>query len=195
VIADPAGRVFCGTMSTEESKGRLYRLDLDGSLHLLLEGIGCSNGMAFTADLKNLYYTDSFVREIYLFDYSSKDGAISNQRVFSSFAEEEGLPDGATVDSKDRLWSALWGGACVVRLRPDGAIEKRIALPTAKASSLTFGGDDYSDLYITTAGGNCKEENGALAGGLFRVKMQTPGRPEFLSRIVPAFTATAKTHE
>ena len=30
VIADPAGRVFCGTMSTKERSGRLYRLNTDG---------------------------------------------------------------------------------------------------------------------------------------------------------------------
>ena len=46
VIADPVGRVLCGTMSTPQRKGRLYRLDLDGSLTVLLKGIGCSNGLA-----------------------------------------------------------------------------------------------------------------------------------------------------
>src|SRR5688500_7336911 len=32
VIADPAGRVFCGTMPSGDQLGRLYRLDLDGTL-------------------------------------------------------------------------------------------------------------------------------------------------------------------
>jgi len=41
VIADPKGRVFCGTMSTTKSKGRLYRLEVDGSIQPVLEGIGC----------------------------------------------------------------------------------------------------------------------------------------------------------
>ncbi len=50
VIADPRGRVFCGAMSTEQGKGSLYRLDLDGSINRLLPDIGCSNGMAFTPD-------------------------------------------------------------------------------------------------------------------------------------------------
>jgi D-xylonolactonase len=62
VSADPCGRVFCGTMSSAQSKGSLYRLDLDGSVHKLLGGVGCSNGMAFTLDRKGLYYTDSFAR-------------------------------------------------------------------------------------------------------------------------------------
>jgi D-xylonolactonase len=41
VIADPRERVFCGTMSTPERKGRLYRVDPDGSCNLLLEEVGC----------------------------------------------------------------------------------------------------------------------------------------------------------
>ena len=80
VIADPMGRVFCGTMSSSAGKGRLYRMDLDGTIRVVLEGIGCSNGMAFTHDQKGFYYTDSFAHEIYLFDYRAEDGRISNQR-------------------------------------------------------------------------------------------------------------------
>jgi D-xylono/L-arabinono-1,4-lactonase len=183
VIADPKGRVFCGTMSTEQSKGRLYRLDLDGSLHLVLEGIGCSNGMAFTQDRKGFYYTDSFAREIYRFDYDEADGSILNQRIFARFTEGEGLPDGATLDSEGHLWSALWDGGCIVRLSAEGGIAERIVLPVPKTSSLTFGGEDLSELYITTAGGNEKELDGPLAGSLFRLASKYKGLPEFFSRI------------
>jgi len=45
VIADPMGRVFCGTYSAEGKPGRLYRLDTDGKITKLLNNIGCSNGM------------------------------------------------------------------------------------------------------------------------------------------------------
>lgn len=183
VIADPQGRIFCGTMSTEQRKGRLYRLDLDGSVHLLLENIGCSNGMAFTLDRKYLYYTDSFAREIYLFDYSLGDGSISNRRVFARIEEADGMPDGATIDAEGYLWSAVWDGGCILRFRPDGTIHQRIAMPTRKVSSVIFGGDNYTDLYITTAGGNTKAQDGPLAGGLFRLKTQNSGVPEFFSRI------------
>ena len=183
VIADPRGRVFCGTMSSSQSKGRLYRLDVDGSLHVLLTDIGCSNGMAFTLDQKGFYYTDSVAREIYLFDYNVEDGSLSKKRVFACFGESDGMPDGATTDADGRLWSALWNGACIVRLLPNGQIDKRIPLPTRKISSLTFGGEQYGDIYITTAGGNTKHEDGPLAGALFRLKTQLRGLPEFFSRV------------
>lgn len=183
VIADPLGRVFCGTMSTDDCKGRLYRLDLDCSLHPLLEGIGCSNGMAFTLDRKGMYYTDSFAREIYLFDYNIQTAALSNPRVFAHFSETDGLPDGATVDAAGRLWSAIWDGSRIVRLSSGGEIKEEIMIPVRKTSSLTFGGEDYRDIYITSAAGNSEEVDGPLAGALFRMKAQTPGLPEFFSRI------------
>ena len=183
VIADPAGRVFCGTMSTAERPGRLYRLDLDGSLRLVLDGVGCPNGMAFSLDRKRFYHTDSFARSIYCCDYSVEDGSLSNRVIFATFPEDGGLPDGATIDADGCLWSALWDGSCIVRLTPAGDVDARIRFPVPKMSSLTFGGDDYADLYVTSAGGNAKAAEGALAGALFRLRTAVKGVPEFLSRV------------
>jgi D-xylono/L-arabinono-1,4-lactonase len=191
VIADPRGRVFCGTMSSNERKGSLYRLDTDGSLHVVLNDIGCSNGMAFSLDHKTFYYTDSFAHEIYTFDYNVEDGTITNRRIFASIPESEGLPDGATLDAEGHLWSALWDGSCVVRFFPNGKIDEKITFPALKTSSLTFGGENYTDIFVTTAGGNKKQENGSLAGALFHLKSQIRGLPEFFSRIpVPIPAAT-----
>jgi D-xylonolactonase len=183
VIADPRGRVFCGTMSSGKTKGSLYRLNLDGSLHRVLTGIGCSNGMAFSRDQTGFYYTDTFARAIYLFDYNAEDGTLHNQRVFARFDESDGMPDGATLDIDGRLWSALWDGACIVQIGTGGRIEQRISLPVPKTSSLTFGGEDYGDIYITTAGGDRKQEEGQLAGALFRLRTEARGVPEFFSGI------------
>jgi sugar lactone lactonase YvrE len=188
VIADPVGRVFCGTMPTGERLGRLYRLDPDGTLTRVLEGVGCSNGMGFTPDEKGMYYTDSARREIYLFDYDRESGEIANRRVFVRIPEGEGVPDGMTVDAEGTVWSARWGGGCLVRYgRVDGeqaASEvQRIPFPAKKVSSVTFGGPDYGDIYVTTAGGDRKEEEGAGAGALFRLRLGIQGVPEFYSRI------------
>ena len=183
VIADPRGRVFCGTMSTESQLGRLYRLDCDGELIVVLEGIGCSNGMGFAPDQKQMYYTDSRAREIYLYDYDAASGAITNRRVFVRIPDGEGVPDGLTVDAEGYVWSALWGGSCVVRFAPDGQEVARIPFPAKQVSCVTFGGTDYADMYVTTAGGNDKAEQGAGAGALFRVHPGIQGVPEFLSRV------------
>lgn len=185
VIADPAGRVFCGTMRSPDHGGRLYRLDTDGSLRVLLEDQGCPNGMGFTADLKQMYYTDSVARHIYAFDYEQASGELSNQRVLVEVPRTpgEGVPDGMAVDAAGDLWSARWDGCCLVHYSPLGEELERLPFPAKKVSSVTFGGEDYSDMYVTTAGGNDKAEEGAQAGGLFVLSRGVVGRPEYCSRI------------
>jgi D-xylonolactonase len=183
VIADPAGRVFCGTMPSKEHLGSLYRLDTDGTLTQLLTGITCSNGMGYTADLKTMYYTDSMKREIYAFDYDKATGAITNQRVLIQTAEGDGIPDGMTVDAQGDIWSARWDGGCLVRFSPEGKELQRVAFPAKKVSCVTFAGDDCTDMYVTTAGGWDKATEGAGAGALFRINLGIKGVPEFRSRV------------
>ncbi len=187
VIADPAGRVFCGTMPTKDRLGRLYRLDPGNGAacdyRIVLEEIGCSNGMGFTPDRSQMYYTDSGVGRIYLFDYDEASGEITNQRVLVQTGEGEGIPDGMTVDAEGYIWSARWDGGCLVRYAPDGTEERRIVFPAKKVSCVVFGGDDYTDMYVTTAGGQNKSEEGSGAGALFRLNLGIQGVPEFRSRI------------
>jgi sugar lactone lactonase YvrE len=184
VSPDPEGRVFCGTMPTAERPGRLYRLDTDGSLHRVLDGIGCSNGIGFTPDLTRMYYTDSFAYTIWIFDYDRATGTISNQRVFAKAEEGGGFPDGMTVDSEGNVWSARWDGSCLVRYNPDGVETGRIPFPVLKVSSVVFGDADCAGMYVTTAGGDSKETDGPEAGTLYRVQVPgVHGVPEFRSRI------------
>jgi D-xylonolactonase len=183
VIADPQGRVFCGTMPTGDTPGRLYRLDTDGSIQEVLDGITCSNGMGFSLDHRRMYYTDSEKYEIYEFDYDEATGDLSNQRLFMKNPESDGLPDGMTVDAEGYVWSAHWDGSCLIRYAPDGTEERRISFPAKKVSSVIFGGEDYTDIYVTTAGGNDKPNEGPGAGALFRLNLGIKGLPEFRSRI------------
>jgi D-xylonolactonase len=192
VRADPAGRVYCGTISPrfdegeqDNLRGRLYRLDTDLTLTVLLEGVGVSNGMGFTPDLTRLYYTDTPTRQITRFDYDAKTGALTNRQPFVTVPDDpsEGMPDGMTMDAEGCVWSARWGGGCLVRYAPDGTELQRIAFPARKVSSAIFGGPDLSDLYVTTAGGHQKDVDGAGAGALFRVRPGVKGTREFRSRI------------
>lgn len=183
VIADPAGRVFCGTMPSPDHPGSLYRLDTDGSIARVLEGIGISNGMGFTPDNQRMYFTDSPTHNIYIFDYDIDSGELSNRRVFVNTEENDGIPDGMTVDSEGFVWSARWDGSSLVRYSPQGEQVNRIWFPARKVSSVIFGGEDYTDMYVTTAGGEDKTAEGPGAGCLYRLNLGISGRPEFLSRV------------
>jgi len=183
VIADPAGRVFCGTMPAPDHPGSLYRLDTDGSIRQVLGDIGISNGMGFTPAEKQMYYTDSPTHNIYLFDYEAKTGELSNQRVFVSTGDNDGIPDGMTVDAEGFVWSARWDGSSLVRYAPDGSQDRRVWFPARKVSSVVFGGEDMTDMYVTTAGGEDKDGEGPGAGCLYRINLGIKGKPEYLSRV------------
>jgi sugar lactone lactonase YvrE len=183
VIAAPGGRVFCGTMAIPGRRGRLYRLDLDLTLTTVVEDVGISNGMGFTADRATMYYTDSAAGEIYRYHYDEQSGAMTNRRVIVRVPNTEGLPDGMTVDADGNIWSARWDGSCLVQYAPDGTEMQRITFPAKKVSSVVFGGPDYREMYVTTAGGNDKVTNGPGAGALFRLRLGIQGVPEYASQI------------
>lgn len=183
VIADPRGRVFCGTMPTGDRPGSLYRLDTDGSIRRVVEGVKCSNGMGFTPDRKGFYFTDTGQMVIWLFDYDEDSGSIGNRRDFVRAPEGEGYPDGMTVDAEGCIWSARWDGSRLVRYSPSGEPLDRIDFPVRKVSSVTFGGPDYAEMYVTTAGGNRRQTDGEWAGSLFRVRAGVRGVPEYRSAV------------
>jgi D-xylonolactonase len=183
VAADPAGRVFCGTMPVDGRLGTLYCLDLDGSITPVVDGVDISNGIGFTPDERKMYYTESAARRIYLYDYDRGSGAISNRSVFLETPDDGTIPDGMTVDAEGYVWSARWNGSSLYRYSPDGTEERRVRFPAKKVSSAVFGGEDLTDIYVTTAGGQNKAEEGAGAGALFRLSPGIRGKPEFLSRI------------
>ena len=183
VIADPDGRVFCGTMPDGDRPGRLYRLDPDGSLTVVLADAGLSNGMGFTPDLRAFYHTDSDKRTITRSRYDRTSGAIGDGRVIVRTPDDEGLPDGMAVDAAGDLWSARWDGGALYRYAPDGTLRGSIPFPAKKVSSVTFGGPNHADAYVTTAGGDDPDGAGPGAGALFRLRLGIAGRPAFRSRI------------
>ena len=183
VAADPRGRVFCGTMPAPDHPGTLYRLDLNGSITPVVENVAVSNGIGFTGDLKQMYFTDSPTHRIDIFDYDVSTGELSNRRPFVEIESNDGIPDGLTVDAEDPVWSARWDGSSLCRYTPTGELERRIWFPARKVSSLTFGGPDLTDIYVTTAGGPNRAAEGPGAGGLFRLDLGIRGRSEFLSGI------------
>ncbi len=184
VFTDTAGRVYCGTMPTQKRAGRLYRINEEGVLTKLLDGIGCSNGMGLSLDRKYLYYTDSTARIIYRFAYDKVVGNIARKRVLIQTEEGGGVPDGMTVDAKGNIWSARWDGSCLVGYTPQGREFTRIPFPVKKVSSVIFGGPNYDQMFVTTAGGQQKDTDGELAGALFRLTIPgVTGVPEFASRI------------
>ena len=149
IIADPLGRIFGGQEAFAEDKeyetGYLFRLDNNGDLKIVADGLHLSNGMGFSPDNSNFYLVDTILGKLYQFDYNSTTGDISNKKVLVQFDKEHGLPDGMTVDNDGFLWVAMFFGGKIIRLDPDGSVEREIRLPCMQPTSITFGGKNFNE--------------------------------------------------
>ncbi|MCM4162287.1 MULTISPECIES: SMP-30/gluconolactonase/LRE family protein [unclassified Arenibacter] len=173
---DPEGRFWAGTMpvSEKESSGSLYVLDASLNVRKKESNISVSNGLAWSLDHKTMYFIDSPTRKVVGYDYDRTNGELANKRTVITIAEQDGFPDGMTIDQEGMLWVAHWGGWQVARYDP-GTGKKlfSVAMPVSQVTSCTFGGETMEDLYITSARkglGKEELEKQPLAGSLFVVR-------------------------
>ncbi|MEJ2630732.1 MAG: SMP-30/gluconolactonase/LRE family protein [Acidihalobacter sp.] len=173
--ADPAGRVWAGSMDAAErdASGALYRLD-DRGMVAVDRPYVIANGPAFSPDGRTLYHTDTAVRTVYALD-CSEQGVLSGKRVHIRFDAQDGFPDGMTCDAEGGLWVAHFGGSCLSRFHPDGRFDRRVRIPATQVTSCTFGGAGFDELYVTTAARGRDDE--PLAGALFRLRPGVRGLP------------------
>jgi sugar lactone lactonase YvrE/Icc-related predicted phosphoesterase len=182
---DSAGRFFAGTMDydSKPEAGALYRLDPDGEVTRVLDAVTISNGIDWSPDDRRMYFVDSATYRVDAWNYDVSTGAFKNRRPFVTWAPEDGLPDGLTVDAEGFVWVASWGGACLRRYSPDGALDRVVGLPTRNITSCAFGGAGLDELYVTSATEELTPadlEAEPHAGALFRVRPGVRGRPQRL---------------
>lgn len=186
VMADPAGRVYAGTIGKDKESGGLFRFDPDGSSRLLFRGTGCSNGMGLSPDGKTFYWTCSTTNQIFAFDYDAGSGELAHRRVFyAANTEDEGTCDGLCIDADGHVWSARWDGHRLRRHAPDGSVVAEIAVPASRVTSCCFGGEKLQTLYITSARGET-DPGYCEAGSVFTLDVKIPGLPRCTSRLTGA---------
>lgn len=178
---DRQGRFWAGTMHSTNPSCSLYRLDANLTVSKQQTGVTISNGIGWSPDSKTMYHTDSPLKMIYAYDFNAETGAISNRRPHIHTPDEQGVPDGLTIDSEGYLWSARWGGYNVTRYTPDGHVDRIVEIPVEKVTSVSLGGENLTDLYVTTARAGYSDnelEQYPQAGDLFRIAVEVPGLPE-----------------
>jgi sugar lactone lactonase YvrE len=185
--ADPRGALWIGSMRNNVNAdgsagavggqdGALFRVDSEGKVKRWRENIGVANTLAWSPDCRRFYFADTLANTIWVFDYDVAGGTIANERPFFR-GFNRGLPDGSAVDSEGYLWNCRFSGGCMVRVAPDGHLDRVIEMPARNITTCTFGGRDYKTLYVTTA----KIEASAtdrLAGSLFAIQTEVAGQSE-----------------
>ena len=149
---DRRGRFLAGAMDDQEELKicGLWRLDPDLKVSQLEDGIICSNGPCWSPDDRTFYFADTFQQTIWAYDYDLATGNLSNRRNFASSKEDPGFFDGSTVDAEGGVWNALVIGGDLIRYTPDGEVERRIGMPVKNITSLTFGGPNLDEIYVTS---------------------------------------------
>ncbi|NRA86935.1 MAG: SMP-30/gluconolactonase/LRE family protein [Rhizobiales bacterium] len=193
---DPSGRLWVGSMRNnlkpdgsgrdiDRHSGALFRIDADGTVsqHTEFE-FGISNTMAWSPDQKIFYFGDSLRNVIFAFDYDADTGDLHNRRILID-GYPHGAPDGSAIDTHGCLWNARFGGSRIIRITPDGRIDKEIILPVTNPTSCTFGGADRSTLFITSAKFGLTDEqlkSNPQEGALISMKTEFEGMPDFKFR-------------
>lgn len=175
---DPDGRFYCGSMAYDHrpGAGSLYRLDPDGGVNVVLEGVTISNGIDWSPDDSVAYYIDSMTHEVSIFDYDTEPG-LTGRRTFVEIPEGSGFPDGLAVDEEGGIWVALFRGSAVHRYNPRGELDEVIEVDARQVTACCFGGPDLDRLYITTSRENLEPDDDPQAGSLFTLVPGVRGLP------------------
>lgn len=173
---DPQGRFYCGSMAYDQAKGaaRLYRLDADGEIEVVLDGVTISNGIDWSPDGSLAYYDDTETGEVAVFDHDPERG-LTGRRVLVDVGDD--APDGLTVAGDGSIWVALAAGGAVHGYSPDGTLQEVVEVDATKVTACTFGGSALDRLYITTSQEDVDLAEDPLAGSLFVCEPGITGQP------------------
>jgi sugar lactone lactonase YvrE len=178
IKCDASGRVWVGSMDdrTRAPVGSLMRLTLDG-LVSVLTSVAVPNSLAWSLDTRFMYFADGRDTVIWRYETDPRTGDLGHREPFHVLPVGS-VPDGATVDSEDFLWSANYGAGEVTRYTPRGSIDTIVRMPVSQPTSCGFGGEKFDVLYITSASQRLSSTQLAeqpLAGDTFALLVAVPG--------------------
>ena len=89
LTTDWDGRVYVGSLAfrvfggDEPKPGHLHRINLDGTMETLSDGVMLTNGLGFSPDGKRLYHSDSRAPGVRVYDVAA-DGSVGPWRLFAN---------------------------------------------------------------------------------------------------------------
>lgn len=184
---DPGGTLWVGSMGNNvkengapapdtDLQGVLYRVDGTGAASEWRRGLGISNTLVWSPDQSRFYFGDSLRNCIWSYEYDSAAKSIRAERPFFE-GFERGAPDGSAIDAEGYIWNCRYGGACIVRIAPDGKVDRVIEMPVNRPTNCTFGGPHGNMLYVTSAS-PAPGQWERFGGGLFVLETNVTGLEE-----------------
>jgi sugar lactone lactonase YvrE len=149
----PQGDLFLGSMAYDftANAAAFYRLDSDGKTMCRIFGeVTISNGLGWTGDGSTMYYIDTPLHRVDIFDVEGRE--IRNRHTLVNFPEKMGSPDGMCVDADDNIWVAFWLGHAIHCFDgKNGELLEKIQCSAPRITSCVFGGVNLDHLIITSA--------------------------------------------
>ena len=172
---DKNGNLWFGTMddTEKEESGSFYCLKPTYELIKIDDSYTVTNGQAIANDDKKIYHVSSLQKKVFCYDKNNTK--LSNKRIFFELDPNDGYPDGLTIDDDNFLWLAVWGGSKVIRISPNGEVDKILTFPTSQITSCVFGGPEMNILFVTSASVGKNTSQDVNAGNLFSVKTNKKG--------------------
>ena len=140
--------LFASDPDWQASAGQIWRVDIDGTVTLLEDGMGTTNGIEVSPDESTLYVNESVQRNVWAYDLSAT-GEISNKRLLIRFPDF-GM-DGMRCDVDGNLYVTRHGKGTVAKVSPAGDVLLEVGLKGKMCTNLAFGGDDGCTCYVTLA--------------------------------------------
>jgi L-arabinonolactonase len=173
---DRRGFFVFGTLNESRDKrpiASFYQYSLaHGLRRLALPAVAIANSICFSPDGRTMYFCDSLSRRIQQCDYDADSAQVENLRLFVQVDGAD--PDGSIIDAEGCLWNAQWGAGRVARYDPQGRLMAAFTAPAAHTSCPALGGEDGSQLMVTTARQDLGREALAaqpLSGSLFGLRL------------------------
>ena len=145
-----------------------------------MDGLIVSNGLAWSADGRTMFHSDSKAQVVWTYDYDPGSGAVGERRVLARPTEEQGRP-GRRRRRREGL--LLERGHLRGRAQPVGARRRAGPLdPTAllEPDRPCFGGPDLRTIFVTSLRHDLPADvlaDKPLSGGIFAVRVDVPGVP------------------
>ena len=168
--ADRQGRFLCGSMAYDMTspRGALYRLDPDGTVTAVLREVTVSNGIAWDAAGEQMFYIDSATQRVDVFDYDTAAGLAAGTPGRDQPRGRDARRPGP--GRRGRHLGCVVAGQRCSPVRAGGRLDAVIELPAGLVTACAFGGDDLSDLFITTSRMDLEPGEQPAAGAVFTVR-------------------------
>jgi sugar lactone lactonase YvrE len=150
----PDGAFWVGSIEESPERapvGSLYRISADGRCRRISTGYRVSNGLAWSADGRAMFHSDSRGPTIDRWDFDPATGMVGSRTSVCTLDDELGRPDGGACDVAGGYWSAGVSASCLNRFDFDGKLVQRIDLPEPRPTMPCFGGNDMQTLFVTGA--------------------------------------------